>query len=444
MNEGRPYPPEGNTWLPASLSRLGRLTRKELRETLRDRRTIVTLVLMPLLLYPMLGLVLRQITSGKLLTDTAPHYRVGMDARAFPTRKEMNEALAWLWGGARRLMAEGAYAVFEEASLPGTPPPAASALPLPDLTVFRMDDLDAQVLRGHIDVGIRASSANLAAGGELLYLEDSATSCEAVRFLQRLFEAARAGELESRQKTQPVTLQPVPVPQIAHARPSPFLVLMPLILILMTITGAVYPAIDLTAGERERGTMEILMAAPVPRLSLLLAKYVAVVTVAMLTALINLGSMALTLWISGLGRRLIGIEGLSPLLSVEVFLLLLLFAAFFAALLLVLTSFARSFKEAQAYLIPLMLVALVPGVMSLVPGLHLDGPLVLVPLLNIVLLARDLLLGEATVFATVFVIASTVMYALVAIVVAALLFGADAVRAGPGGWFGRRRNMELT
>ena len=55
--------------------------------------------------------------------------------------------------------------------------------------------------------------------------------------------------------------------------------LAPLILILMTITGAVYPAIDLTAGERERGTLEALIAAPVPRMGLLLAKYVAVMAV---------------------------------------------------------------------------------------------------------------------------------------------------------------------
>ena len=58
----------------------------------------------------------------------------------------------------------------------------------------------------------------------------------------------------------------------------------------MTMTGAVYPAIDLTAGERERGTLEMLIAAPVPRSRLLLAKYVAVVAVAVLTALVNLGS----------------------------------------------------------------------------------------------------------------------------------------------------------
>ena len=64
--------------------------------------------------------------------------------------------------------------------------------------------------------------------------------------------------------------------------------LIPLILVLMTVTGAVYPAIDLTAGERERGTLETLIAAPVPRLGLLLAKYVAVLAVALLTAVVNL------------------------------------------------------------------------------------------------------------------------------------------------------------
>src|SRR5204863_4946184 len=76
-------------------------------------------------------------------------------------------------------------------------------------------------------------------------------------------------------------------------------VFVPLVLILMTMTGAVYPAIDLTAGERERGTLEVLIAAPVPRVSLLFGKYVAVVTVAVLTALVNLASMTVSLLVSG-------------------------------------------------------------------------------------------------------------------------------------------------
>src|SRR5438270_3896964 len=111
----------------------------------------------------------------------------------------------------------------------------------------------------------------------------------------------------------------------------------------MTMTGAVYPAIDLTAGERERGTLEVLVAAPIPRLSVLLAKYVAVLTVAMLTALVNLGMMALTLHVTGIGAAVFG-DALNLLVLVQVLALLLLFAAFFSAVVLTLTSFARSFK----------------------------------------------------------------------------------------------------
>src|SRR5439155_16163156 len=87
--------------------------------------------------------------------------------------------------------------------------------------------------------------------------------------------------------------------------------LIPLILVLMTVTGAVYPAIDLTAGERERGTLETLIAAPVPRLGLLLAKYVAVLTVALLTAMINLLGMAVTAYSTGLNATVFGGAGLS-------------------------------------------------------------------------------------------------------------------------------------
>ena len=97
--------------------------------------------------------------------------------------------------------------------------------------------------------------------------------------------------------------------------------LIPLILVLMTVTGAVYPAIDLTAGERERGTLETLIAAPVPRLGLLMAKYVAVLTVALLTALVNLAGMTITAHSTGLAATLFG-GGMSLDVVIKVLLLL--------------------------------------------------------------------------------------------------------------------------
>jgi ABC-2 type transport system permease protein/sodium transport system permease protein len=203
----------------------------------------------------------------------------------------------------------------------------------------------------------------------------------------------------------------------------------------MTITGAVYPAIDLTAGERERGTLEILVAAPVPRLGLLFAKYVAVVTIAILTALVNLTSMTLTVLVTGLGTMLFGEAGLSIMLMLEIFGLLLLFAAFFSAVLLTLTSFARSFKEAQAYLIPLMLVSLAPGLAGMIPGLKLTPILSVVPLLNVVLLGRDLFAHAASPVLVTIVISSTLAYAVAAIAIAARLFGSeDVLYSNQSGW----------
>ena len=206
--------------------------------------------------------------------------------------------------------------------------------------------------------------------------------------------------------------------------------LIPLILILMTITGAVYPAIDLTAGERERGTLEALMAAPVPRLLLLTAKYVAVVTVALLTAAANLFAMAVTLLSTGLGENVFGQSGLTVMLVVEVSGLMVLFAMFFSGILLAITSFARSFKEAQAYLIPVMLLAIAPGTISLMPDLRSNAVLSVLPLVNIVLLARDLIEGNMDKTLATIAVTTTAIYTLAGIALAGRIFGTDAILYG--------------
>ncbi|MEO8269324.1 MAG: CPBP family glutamic-type intramembrane protease, partial [Aureliella sp.] len=196
-----------------------------------------------------------------------------------------------------------------------------------------------------------------------------------------------------------------------------------------------YPAIDLTAGERERGTMEALIVSPTSTAVLLLAKYSAVVTVSLLTALANLAAMSVTLWASGIGKLLFGDGLLSLGVIGTVLALLVLFTMFFAALLLAVTSFAKSFKEAQAYLIPLMLLALTPGVMSLLPGIKFTGLLATVPLVNIVLLARQVLVGAAEWNTALVAIICNAVYALTALAVASRLFGSDASMQGSqGSW----------
>ena len=177
-----------------------------------------------------------------------------------------------------------------------------------------------------------------------------------------------------------------------------------------------------------------LIAAPVPRLGLLLAKYVAVLTVALLTALINLAGMTITAHSTGLAASLFG-GGMSLMVVVKVLLLLALFAAFFSAILLALTSYARSFKEAQAYIIPLMLLCLVPGVLCLMPSLEFQGWMAVTPLVNIVMLARDLLEGSVQTSMAIAAVFSTIFYIGAAIALAAQIFGTDAILYGsPATW----------
>ncbi len=137
--------------------------------------------------------------------------------------------------------------------------------------------------------------------------------------------------------------------------------------------------------------------------------------------------MFTTLWAGGLLELLTGADTFPWLTIFQMLGLLILFSGFFSAVLLSLTSFAKSFKEAQAYLIPVMLLSLTPAMLSLMPGITLSGALTILPLINIVLLARDLLSGTVDPNNAFVAIISTFAYAAAALSVAARLFGSDAV-----------------
>lgn len=477
--------------------RLMRLCQKELRETLRDRRTIGTLLLMPLLVYPLLGLSFQRLLLTSLGGSRQIHPVIAVASQA-----EFDRLFPLLRHGELLLLAESSPTGIEDpappmadAARPGTTqrdPALASATPLEPATAAataaaaaaQAEDAGAgtaqadaaptdpaqamrslfepavevslviranpegDVASGAADLGVRVRpirasetrTAGLAAMQyELVGRDGSVLSRTALDYVQDRLHAVNAFAL--RRQLEVEGFAPVVPARISRrtVRGSDAAVslttLIPLILILMTITGAVYPAIDLSAGERERGTLEALMAAPVPRLGLLAAKYVAVVTVALLTASANLLAMAVTLKATGLGSALFGRAGLPAWVFVQMFALLILFSGFFSAVLLGLTSFARSFKEAQAYLIPVMLLSLAPGLLSLMPEVEFNAWLAVTPLVNIVLLARELFEGQVDPTLATAAVFTTGMYAVAAIAVAARVFGADAILYGSeAGW----------
>ncbi|MFO1062849.1 MAG: ABC transporter permease subunit [Pirellulales bacterium] len=488
---------------------IGRLCLKELRESLRDRRTIVTLVLMPLLVYPLLSMILQRLLLTSSQPQTQQVIRIGISDRKLEGElKLLIDAgrISIINRGETMMVARDAPpAELDSEENDGPPTPKPPNLPdgrtldsLSSYALFLIDrDPIAALKSGEIDVLVTESPSNSQSAGttptaesptpkdnstndssidntnggdervanessrigpdgkpiagdsntnfprmryQIDYVENDTRSERGVRFFQSLFAAAneqfvRNFVQQTGGRYRPVVRMTALPLKIQSDSPTMFASLVPLVLVLMTIAGAVYPAIDLTAGERERGTLEAMIVSPTPRPILLLAKYAAVVTVAMLTAVANLTAMSITLWAGGFGKLLLGGNVFTLTVVIQILALLVLFAMFFSAVLLAITSFAKSFKEAQAYLIPVMLISLAPGILSLLPNVGLTNLLATVPLVNIVLLSRDLLVGGASWETGGITIICTAIYAVAAIALAGRMFGNDAsLHGSQGSW----------
>jgi sodium transport system permease protein len=199
---------------------------------------------------------------------------------------------------------------------------------------------------------------------------------------------------------------------------------LPYLLIIVCLSGATYPALDLGVGEKERGTLETLLLTPVPRWQLVMAKFLVLFTTSLLAVFLTLTSMGVFMTVGfnileaqGLDlsviTQVLGSIGITELLVM--LLMLLPTAATFSALLLMVSFYARNYKEAQNYLSPLMLTAFIPVIIAIMPGVSLNWKWAMVPLTNVALAIKELLKGTmdygmiAVIFASSAVIAGAMV-----------------------------------
>jgi len=443
-------------------SRISTIWRKELIDTLRDRRTLIAMVLVPLVLYPALMLGSLQALEVQVSQLVTEEYTVAVPSQEVQTwLRQVLDADAAQQAAPAQSMAPAPEA---PASAPHSPwtrfEPAVQNKPSlkdrgmrgargdvrgrpPPYRIILVDDIRAAVAAGRAQAGVVVEGPLPRLGGEgstrigLAYDESDVRSDIAAAGLKGVLERAAEQMLRQRLSARGLGVEfVVPIEMVeenvATAERMAGAVLgqiVPLILIIMTITGAIYPAIDLTAGERERGTLETLMAAPVPTADLVAGKFVVVTLIGLLSAVLNLLSIGGTIYLGGVGAVISpGSEAAVPLQALPwVLLLLVPLAVMFSAVLLAVCSFARSFKEAQNYIVPVMVAAMIPGVVGILPGTRLEGPIIVMPVANIVVLTRELFLGKFDLEAIVWVLLSTSLYAGAAIAIAAKLFGQEAV-----------------
>jgi sodium transport system permease protein len=206
---------------------------------------------------------------------------------------------------------------------------------------------------------------------------------------------------------------------------------LPYMIVILAMVGAMYPAIDLTAGEKERGTLETILVTPVSRLDIATGKFLTVLTASLITIILSTASMSIT---AGLGLAEMGefateqaSFAVKPLSIILLLLLMLPLAALFSSALLSIALFGKSYKEAQSYVSPLMFVVILPAMVTFIPGIELNWGLALVPIINTSLATREVLMGTFHWAQIGLIFASTFIYASFSIFVTKRLFEKEDV-----------------
>jgi sodium transport system permease protein len=212
------------------------------------------------------------------------------------------------------------------------------------------------------------------------------------------YEAAKAAAALKERGVDPGVLHPLPVKVYPLSSPvkaagNQFLsFFLPYILITMVLTGGLSAALDSSAGERERKTLESLLLTPAPRSRILLGKIVAISAISLVAAVAAIGSMLLALTQITLPGGDIASSriGLSPLgFGVMVWLAILL-AGTFSSLTLALGTLAKNFRQGQAYATPLYFITIFPAsIILFIPDFNPNLAIYLIPILNAVLVLRD-------------------------------------------------------
>lgn len=359
---------------------------KELKDSLRDRRTVISMIIVPTLIMPVLIFGVGKVASGVL------------------TKAKSEVARIMVIGADRSPEIADVLAKSERLRI----------VPLAENWKELVADKKIRAV-----VSIPANYRSDAGESEAVMMysyEGELKSRLAVREIEKQLTNYRESMVqdELKQRGLPASLiEPFTIEWENVAPPekvggNALGGLVPYIIIILCFTGAMYPAMDLTAGEKERGTMETLLCSPVARVNIVLGKFLMVLTGSLASMLLALVSMGLSFLVIGNvmnatataaknATAATAAPGVMPMIDplgvLGVLAMVLPVAVLFSAVIFTVALFAKSYKEAQSYVAPLIFVVLMPAMVGILPGIELNSSLALVPILNLSLVCKEMLSG---------------------------------------------------
>ncbi len=380
---------------------------RELRDQLRDRRTLFTIFVLPLMLYPLLGMSVFQVQQ--FLKEHDSKVRI-IGTAALPHEPKLIEdgkfAASLASDTERRLLVlelvpDGKQSLEQARSDAEADIRAGKC----DVVVFIPPDFSKRLVayrsvagelepdkvpRPEIFQSTASDKSKVAASRVDAILRNWRELLVAENLRQSNLPAAAA---------RPFELISTDVAEEVRRRAAFWSKILPFVLMVWALTGAFYPAIDLCAGEKERGTLETLLSSPAARSEIVWGKLLTVMTFSMATSLLNLASMTATgtfiiTQIQKMGNVPLEIGPPPPLALLWLVLALVPVSALFGALSLAVAAFARSSKEGQYYLMPLLMISLPLMMLPMLPSTELDLGFALIPLSGLMLLLRAAIEGQ--------------------------------------------------
>jgi sodium transport system permease protein len=357
--------------------------RKEMTDTLRDRRTLIFMLAVPLAAIPLLLMVVSQLMTGQI-------------------EKEMERTSNVLVQGME----------FLPDDLRGDLSGAESFTIEPD-TDSDLNDMIERVRTGEIDALMvvpksfdKAIALESPTEIEIFYDEAEIRSGFAVDRLDSVLASFRKVTISERLRQHEISedvIKPFDiisrnVASMKKVAGETLGAMLPYLIIIMCFMGAMYPAIDLAAGEKERGTLETLLVSPASRGEFVVGKYLVILSTGTVAALLSMASLTFSLNHMASGIMKFTGEILSIDFDLTTVILVLMtvlpLAGIFSAILLSVSIFARSFKEAQSYITALNMFIILPAFVSLLPGVELDYKIALIPVVNVSMIIKEAVSGS--------------------------------------------------
>ena len=449
------------------------LLKKELLDVFRDKKAIIMMVLVPILLYPLIFFGSMAVMTMIQSNMEEGEYKVAIvasddGALKSAVEKHNENAKVEAQEKAETESTDQGNSSEDSVSQGNSASTSANGIATDVLTLVDAPSGDYQEALQNEELDAYVTSSKDSSEKtvyEVYYVSSITNSSYAAGIVRDVVD--ELSREESKEKIQaagldadvimnPVVYESEDLASSEQSAGSILGMILPFLLVLSLLMGTMYPAIDVTAGEKERGTLETLLTLPVSNREIIFSKFFTVAIIGIISALLNIVSIAFmgTYMIrlmgdavESMGISFAGID-IGKFIPAIIFtvLAILAFSLFISAVTMCITSLAKSYKEANNYITPLMLVVMLTGYIGFIPNIELTHTMALVPVANICLMIKNLLLFKVEYKLVAVVLVSNVLYAIVAVLILSRIYDSENVLFDEGKFslklFERRSNMK--